>query len=89
MLEAAWINVAMDEVEKAQQTIDMVPEQHPFEMKYEQIDPVEWEDCAEVLSAEEAACRRGGLKRRTVHCVADTLIMAMSNGQKERLYSKN
>ncbi|MCB8978662.1 MAG: DEAD/DEAH box helicase family protein [Ardenticatenaceae bacterium] len=52
-LESAWIQVAMDEIEDAKQTIDEVPEKHPFEMRYEQIESINWESCAEVLAAED------------------------------------
>lgn len=44
---------AMDEIEKAKQTIDAVPKQHPFEKKYEQIEPTEREEWAEVVVTEE------------------------------------
>jgi hypothetical protein len=32
-------------------TIDAVPKQHPFDMKYHQITKVPWESCAKVLDA--------------------------------------
>ena len=53
-LEDAWINVARGEIQKAKQTIDAVPEQHPFQIRYhEEIEPVEWEKCETVLNAHE------------------------------------
>jgi hypothetical protein len=36
-----WIEVALGEIERAKQTIDSVPEQHPFELRYHQIEKVE------------------------------------------------
>jgi hypothetical protein len=54
-VETAWKELAVNRVEEARKTIDKVPEQHPFEMRYEQIDPVDWESCTDVL--EEGARR--------------------------------
>jgi len=48
-VETAWKEVAVNRVEEARKTIDKVPEQHPFEMRYEQIDPVDWESSTDVL----------------------------------------
>ena len=53
VLEDVWIEVALGEIERAKQTIDAVPEQHPFELKYHQIEKVEWESCSRVLDANE------------------------------------
>lgn len=55
-LEDVWIDVAFNKIEEAQRTIDAVPEQHPFELRYEQksqVEPAGWDDCAEVLATEE------------------------------------
>lgn len=49
MLEDAWVAVAKGERERAQQIIDEVPRQHPFELRYTQVEKVAWETCAEVL----------------------------------------
>jgi superfamily II DNA or RNA helicase len=49
VLEDAWIDVAFDRIEEARHVIDSVPTKHPFEMRYEQIDPVDWESCTDVL----------------------------------------
>lgn len=49
VLEDAWIDVAFDRIEEARHLIDSVPTEHPFEMRYEQIDPVDWESCTDVL----------------------------------------
>ena len=49
-LEAAWIAAALGDERKARETIDAVPEKHPFEAKYNQIARINWESCAEVLN---------------------------------------
>lgn len=50
ILEDVWIEVAMGHKEKAQQIIDSVPEKHPFEMKYDKIENVDWESYTKVLN---------------------------------------
>ncbi|NLA49676.1 MAG: helicase, partial [Bacteroidales bacterium] len=50
ILEDVWIEVAMGHKEKAQQIIDSVPEKHPFEMKYDKIEDVDWESYTKVLN---------------------------------------
>lgn len=50
VLEDAWIQVALGEEKAARQIIDAVPQQHPFEMKYNRIESINWEGCAQVLS---------------------------------------
>ena len=49
VLEDVWIDLAMGEIAKAQKTIDAVPKQHPFALKYHNIDQVKWESCSEIL----------------------------------------
>lgn len=49
VLEDVWIDVALGEIERAKQTIDAVPKQHPFELRYHRISKVPWESCVEVL----------------------------------------
>ena len=49
VLEDVWIHVALGEMQKARQTIDAVPNQHPFEIKYHKIDKIDWESCSKVL----------------------------------------
>jgi hypothetical protein len=49
-LVAAWIAAALGDERKARETIDAVPEKHPFEAKYNQIARINWESCAEVLN---------------------------------------
>jgi superfamily II DNA or RNA helicase len=53
VLEDVWIHVALGEKEEAKRIIDSVPKDHPFEVRYTQVEKVSWESCAEVLSAEE------------------------------------
>ena len=53
VLEDLWIEVALGEIERAKQTIDSVPEKHPFELRYHQIEKEEWESCFRVLDANE------------------------------------
>ena len=53
MLEDVWINIALGEIKKAKQTIDAVPTQHPFEIKYHKIEKIDWESCSNVLDHTE------------------------------------
>gem|GEM_PF-3069462 len=53
VLEDVWIDVALRQIEKAQQTIAAVPPKYPFEMKYNQIKKILWETCAKVLDSGE------------------------------------
>lgn len=53
ILEDVWVNVALGEIEKARQTIDAVPKQNPFEIRYQNIEKVPWESCSEVLDNRE------------------------------------
>jgi hypothetical protein len=50
-LEDAWVAVALQNEERARQIIDKVPESHPFEMRYDRIEPVDWESCSTVLDS--------------------------------------
>jgi hypothetical protein len=36
-----------------QQIIDALPKEHPFEVRYTQVETVDWESCEEVLATEE------------------------------------
>ena len=49
VLEDVWIHVALGEIQKAKQTIDAVPYQHPFEIKYHKIERIDWESWYRVL----------------------------------------
>ena len=53
ILEDLWIDLALGEVDAAKKTIDAVPKQHPFQLRYHTVEKVDWESCARVLDAEE------------------------------------
>ena len=60
-LEDVWVRVALGEIEEAKRTIDAVPDEHPFALRYrEEVRRVDWESCARVL-ADDA--RRRSLSR--------------------------
>ena len=60
-LEDVWVQVALGQVEEAKRTIDRVPRQHPFELRYHEVQPIDWESCARVLDndAKRRALARG------------------------------
>ena len=51
VLEDVWIDVALGDIERAKQVIDAVPQQHPFDIKYQAIEKVDWEHCSRVLDS--------------------------------------
>jgi hypothetical protein len=51
VLEDVWIEVALGEIDQARKTIDAVPQQHPFELKYHTLTSIPWESCTTVLNA--------------------------------------
>jgi hypothetical protein len=51
VLEDVWIDVALGQLERAKTTIDAVPQQHPFAMKYHKMTTIPWESCSNVLYA--------------------------------------
>ena len=57
-LEDVWVKVALGQAEEAKRTIDRVPQQHPFELRYHEVKPIDWESCARVLD--------NGAKRRAL-----------------------
>ena len=61
VLQDVWIDVALGEVERAKQVIAAVPKQHPFDIKYQRIEKIDWESCARVLApgAKRAALVKG------------------------------
>lgn len=61
VLEDVWIDVALREVEEAKKIIESVPKKHPFDIKYEGIERINWESCERVLSndAKRVALRQG------------------------------
>jgi hypothetical protein len=36
-----WIDIALGEIERAKRTIDAVPKQHPFELRYHTVEKVD------------------------------------------------
>jgi hypothetical protein len=53
ILEDVWIDLALGEIDRARKTIAAVPRQHPFQIRYHQVQKVDWETCARVLDAGE------------------------------------
>ncbi|MBI4028159.1 MAG: DEAD/DEAH box helicase family protein [Verrucomicrobia bacterium] len=51
VLEDVWIQIALGDIKKAEQTINELPEQHPFELKFSKVEKVPWETCSTVLQA--------------------------------------
>ena len=49
-LEDVWVRVALGQIEDAKRTIDAVPEEHPFALRYHHVEKVDWESCARVLA---------------------------------------
>ena len=43
------IDVVLGKIEGAKRTIDAIPEQHPFELRYDRIEKPPWESCTSVL----------------------------------------
>ena len=48
-LEDVWVQVAMRQEREAQQIIDDVPDEPPFAIRYDRIEPIDWESCSTVL----------------------------------------
>ena len=48
-LEDVWVRVALGQNDEARKTIDAVPQAHPFELRYRDVQPVDWESCTRVL----------------------------------------
>ncbi|MFH1445934.1 MAG: phospholipase D-like domain-containing anti-phage protein [Chloroflexota bacterium] len=53
VLEDVWVALALGEKDKAKLKIDSLPKQHPFEIRYKNVEIVDWESCATVLSSDE------------------------------------
>ena len=55
VLEDVWVQVALNNKAAAEKIIDEIPQQHPFELKYEKqaIGKVDWESCSQVLNEHE------------------------------------
>ncbi|GAV24835.1 helicase SNF2 [Carboxydothermus islandicus] len=50
VLEDVWVNVALNNLEEAKRKINEIPQKHPFELRYDRIEKVDWESCSEVLN---------------------------------------
>lgn len=52
-LKDVWVSIALDQIDDAKKTINEVPRKHPFELRYDKIEPVNWEQCSKVLDSED------------------------------------
>lgn len=54
MLQDVWVDVALNDIERAKHIIDAVPEKNPFEIRYqENISNINWESWVNVLDNSE------------------------------------
>jgi superfamily II DNA/RNA helicase len=53
ILEDVWVAVALGEKERAKKIIDQLPKNHPFEVRYTNVEKVDWESCRRVLDEAE------------------------------------
>lgn len=54
VLEDVWVDIALQDEEKARQKLNEVPEKHPFENRYNNnVDKIDWESCSKVLDKKE------------------------------------
>ncbi len=53
VLEDVWVSLALGDQEAAEKIIGAVPEIHPFELKYTQVENINWETCSDVLANSE------------------------------------
>jgi hypothetical protein len=61
VLEDAWVAMALGEQERARKIIDVLPPVHPFEVRYTQVEKLDWEACRQVLDrAEQVRVLRQG-----------------------------
>jgi hypothetical protein len=59
-LEDVWVAAALRDELEAKRVIDAVPKRHPFEMRYDRIENVDWESCSRVL---DSACQLEALRK--------------------------
>lgn len=50
-LEDVWVQVALDQEEEARKLIAAVPTVHPFALRYDKIESIDWESCSTVLDS--------------------------------------
>lgn len=54
VLEDVWVDIAQNDIEKAKQRINEVPQKHPFENRYNnKVEKIDWEGCTRVLDKKE------------------------------------
>lgn len=54
VLEDVWVDIALNDIEKAKQRINEIPVKHPFENRYNNsIRKIDWESCTKVLDRKE------------------------------------
>jgi hypothetical protein len=53
VLEDAWVAIALGEKERAQKIIDAVPQNHPFDIRYSNVENMNWASCRKVLDRSE------------------------------------
>jgi SNF2 family DNA or RNA helicase len=53
VLEDVWVDIALNKIDDALRTIDALPPRNPFEIRYDKIEPIDWESCAKVLDSHE------------------------------------
>jgi SNF2 family DNA or RNA helicase len=53
ILEDVWVALALGEKDRAKKIIDELPKTHPFELRYTNVEKVEWESCRRVLDETE------------------------------------
>ena len=51
-LEDVWVQVALRNEAEALRIIDETPKEHPFELRYDRIEPLDWESCSVVLDSQ-------------------------------------
>lgn len=54
VLEDVWVDIALNDIEKAKQRINEIPVKHPFENRYNNsVRKIDWESCTKVLDRKE------------------------------------
>ena len=46
-----WVTAALSDEKEARRVIDAIPKRHPFEMRYDKLENVDWESCSRVLDS--------------------------------------
>lgn len=54
ILQDVWIDVALNDIEKAKERINAVPKKHPFDLRYQScVGNIDWDSCSRVLDIME------------------------------------